>query len=154
MSLNEEVELLRNIPLFAALQPAKLKLLAFTSQRLTFAAGHSVFHQGEVGDSAYIIVTGEANVIIETPSGPFKVATLGKNDFVGEIAILCNVPRTATITAASELTTLRISKDLFVKLLAEFPEMAVEMLRVLAQRLERTTADLLEIRAKLERQAP
>ncbi len=154
MSLNEEVDLLRNIPLFAALQPAKLKLLAFTSQRLTFAVGHSLFHQGEVGDSAYIIVAGEANVIIETPSGPFKVATLGKNDFVGEIAILCNVPRTATITAASELTALRISKDLFVKLLAEFPEMAVEMLRVLAQRLEHTTSDLLETRARLEGRAP
>lgn len=149
MSLNEEVELLRNIPLFAKLEPSKLKLLAFTSERLTFQPGQSLFRQGDMGDAAYIIVSGEADVVVETPKGPLKVAGVKKNDFVGEIAILCDVPRTATITAQSELTTLRISKDLFFRLISEFPQMAVEIMRVLAQRLEKTTADLRDTNAKL-----
>jgi CRP-like cAMP-binding protein len=149
VSLNEEVELLRNIPMFAKIEPSKLKLLAFTSERLTFKPGDVLFRQGEAGDAAYIIVEGKADVSVNTPSGPLRIASLGKNDFVGEIAILCDVPRTATVTAASELVTLRIAKELFFRLIAEFPQMAVEIMRVLAQRLERTTADLREASAKL-----
>jgi len=150
VSLNEEVDLLRKIPLFAKIEPSKLKLVAFTSERLTFQAGQSLFHQGDMGDSAYVIVDGSADVILETAGGPLKVAAVTKNDFVGEIAILCDVPRTATITASTELVTLRISKDLFFRLVTEFPQMAVEMMRVLAQRLERTTSDLRDTNAKLQ----
>jgi CRP/FNR family cyclic AMP-dependent transcriptional regulator len=74
---------------------------------------------------------------------------LGKNAIVGEIAILCDVPRTATVSAASEVVALRITKDRFFTLIDEFPEMAVEMLRELARRLEVTTVRLREAHAKL-----
>ena len=142
MSLKEEVEILRQIPLFAKIEPSKIKLLAFTSERLTFQPGDLLCQQGDNGDAAYFIMSGEANVIVETPSGPLTVATLGKNDVVGEIAILIDVPRTATIKAATELTALKITKDVFFRMVTEFPEMAVEMMRVLAERLVRTTDDL------------
>jgi len=142
VSLNEEVELLRNIPLFAKLEPSKLKLLAFTSERLTFEEGQVLCQQGDMGDSAYIIVDGTADIIVETPTGPLTVAVVGRNDFVGEIAILCDVPRTATVKATTKLTTLRISKDLFFRLVTEFPQMSVEIMRVLAHRLDKTTTQL------------
>lgn len=145
MSLQEEVELLRNIPMFAKLEPSKLKLLAFTSERLAFDSGNALFRQGEPGDAAYIIIDGEASVEVDSPGGPITVATLGRNDFVGEIAILCDVPRTATVVAATNLVTLRISKDLFFRLVTEFPQMAVEIMRELAHRLELTTARLRQV---------
>ncbi|WP_341701867.1 cyclic nucleotide-binding domain-containing protein [Ferrovibrio sp.] len=148
MSLNEEVELLRRIPLFAKIEPAKLKLLAFTSQRLTYKPGDALFRQGDPGDAAFVIVGGEADVTVDTPTGPLKVARLKQNDFVGEIAILCDVPRTASVVAASEVTTLRIEKDLFFRLVTDFPQIAIEIMRVLAHRLERTTTDLREARQK------
>jgi CRP-like cAMP-binding protein len=149
VSLNEEVELLRNIPLFANIEPSKLKLLAFTSERVAYDPGQELFHQGDDGDAAYIIIGGEADIIIETDNGPFTVATFKRNDIVGEIAILCDVPRTATVSAASEVVALRIAKERFFTLLDEFPEMAVEMLRELARRLEVTTVRLREAHAKL-----
>lgn len=144
MSLDEEVDLLRNIPLFANVEPSKLKLLAFTSERLTFPAGQELFHQGDIGDAAYIIIDGEADVTVSTPAGEITVAKVGKNELVGEIAILCDVPRTATVKASTEVTTLAISKELFFQMVTEFPEMAVEIMRELAQRLERTTSQLRE----------
>ena len=144
MSLNEEVELLRNIPLFAKLEPSKLKLLAFTSERLTFEAGQDLFRQGDPGDAAYLIVEGEVEVVIETGRGPLVLARHQRNAFVGEIAILCDVPRTATIRATGDVVALRISKDHFFRLIEEFPEMAVEIMRELAQRLEATTLRLRE----------
>lgn len=148
--LQQDVDLLRNVPLFRNLDAAKLKLLAFTSERLIYAAGDSLFSQGDSGASAYVIVEGEADIIIETPSGPIIVATVKQNDWVGEIAILCDVPRTATITAKSKLTTLRISKDVFFQLIMQFPQMSVEVMRELAFRLERTNRQLQEAVGKLK----
>lgn len=144
MSLIEEVELLRNIPLFCKIEPSKLKLLAFTSERLTFTEGQDLVVQGDMGDSAYVLVDGTADVIVNTPDGPLTVAKVSRNAIIGEIAIICDVPRTATVRATSELTALRISKELFFQLVTEFPQMAVEMMRELARRLERTTAQLTE----------
>ena len=151
MSLREEVETLRQIPLFAKVDPSKIKLLAFTSERVTFQPGELLCKQGEMGDAAYVIINGQADVLIDTPNGPIRVATFKKNDVVGEIAILINVPRTATIKAASELTTLRITKDLFLRMISEFPEMSVEMMRVLAERLVRTTEELQRVQESLQK---
>lgn len=142
MTLIEEVECLRSIPLFANVEVSKLKLLAFTSERVAFPPGEVLFHQDEIGESAYIILKGEAEVIINTPGGPLVVATVGRNDIVGEIAILCDVPRTATVKARTELVTLCIAKQQFFRLVTDFPQMAVEIMRALAHRLERTTRQL------------
>ena len=150
MSIHEEVELLRQIPLFAKIEPSKLKLLAFTSERLTFRGGEELFHQGDVGDSAYIVIGGKADVILTTDSGDMVVNTVKRNNIVGEVAILCDVPRTATITATSKLTTLRISKDVFFQLIMQFPQMSVEVMRELAFRLERTNRQLQEAVGKLK----
>lgn len=147
MSIDKEVEILRQIPLFANIEPVKLKLMAFASERITFQVGQSLFQHGDEGDAAYIIVDGEADILVDTPSGPLRVAKVRKNDIVGEIAILCDVPRTATVTVTEELTTLRITKDLFFRMVTDFPEMGVEVMRVLAHRLEQTTAQLREAQA-------
>ena len=149
MSLNEEVELLRSVPLFAKIEPSKLKLLAFTSERLTFAANQVLFNQGDIGDAAYVIIDGQADVVVDTPNGPLTVAKVGKNAFVGEIAILIDVPRTATIRASTRLETLKISKDLFFRLVKEFPEMAVEIMRELARRVEAMNVRLADANRKL-----
>jgi CRP-like cAMP-binding protein len=95
-----------------------------------------------VGDTAYIIIDGEADVLVDTPTGELAVGKLKQNDLVGEIAILINIPRTATVRADSELTTLAISKDQFFNMIREFPDMAIEIMRELAERLEQTTSDL------------
>ncbi|MCH9050373.1 MAG: cyclic nucleotide-binding domain-containing protein [Proteobacteria bacterium] len=150
MSLSEELEALRNIPMFANVEPTQLKLLAFTSQRLTFGAGQDLFHFGDVGDAAYIILSGEADVLVDKEGTEVVVAKAGKNELVGEIAILCNVPRTATIRATTELTALKIPKDLFFRLVADFPDMGVQVMCELARRLHRTTQKLTEALAKLE----
>ena len=142
MNLNEEVELLKGVPIFSKIEQAKLKLLAFTSERMTFNAGQELFHQGDQGDAMYVILGGVADVLIDTPGGQITVAELKKNGFVGEIAILCDVPRTATIKAREQLVTLRISKDMFYRLIAEFPQMAIEIMRELAHRLEDTNEKL------------
>ena len=150
MSLTKDVEVLRNIPLFAKVEPAKLKLLAFTSERLEYMAGDELFRQGDYGDAAYIILEGKADVLVDTSQGAVKVATLGKNDIIGEIAVLCDVPRTATVVAHTDLETLRVSKDGFFHLVTQFPQVGLEVMGEIAARLHNTTQALTEARAKLD----
>lgn len=142
MSLNDEMELLSKIPLFANIHPSKRKLLAFTSNKLTFSAGQNLFRQGDIGKSAYIIMTGEAEVLVEQTNGAISIAKLGTHELIGEIAILIDVPRTATVRAVTELTALEISKETFLQMVTEFPEIGIEVMRELAHRLVRTTNHL------------
>jgi CRP-like cAMP-binding protein len=151
MSIDDEVAVLRRIPLFAHIEPRKLKLLAFTSERLTFEPGQIVFNQGAEGDAAYVIIDGCADIVVDAPSGPTSLAQVERDAIVGEIAILCDVPRTATVKALTRLETLRIDKDQLLRMLREFPEIAVEIMRVLALRLARTNQQLLEARDRLRR---
>jgi CRP/FNR family cyclic AMP-dependent transcriptional regulator len=148
MSLIKDVEVLRNIPLFAKVDPAKLKLLAFTSERLHYPSGDELFHEGDDGDAAYVILDGAADILVDTPKGSIKVATLGKNDIIGEIAILCDVPRTATVVAHGDLDTLRVSKDGFFHLVTQFPQVGIEVMSALAAKLHRTTQELSAARTK------
>ncbi|MDY0882029.1 cyclic nucleotide-binding domain-containing protein [Dongia soli] len=142
MSIHDDVEALRRIPLFAKVEPSKLKLMAFASERASYHPGETLFSQGDLADAAYIILDGTADVMVNTPSGPLKVAEMGRDAFVGEIGILCDIPRTATIIAREPLTTLKITKELFFRMITDFPSIAIEVMRVLAQRLEHTTEQL------------
>jgi len=151
MSLKEEYEVLRRVPFFAEIEPAKLKLLAFMSERVAFDPGKRLFRQGDPGDAAYLIIAGEAEVIAETPAGPLVLATLGANEIVGEMAILGNVPRAATVRAKDRLITLRISKEPFMRMVREFPSMAVAMMQELAERLAATNNQLSTAQAELRR---
>jgi CRP/FNR family cyclic AMP-dependent transcriptional regulator len=147
MNLNEEVEILKGVPIFAKMEPAKLKLLAFTGERMTFGTGQEVCHQGDPGDAMYVILGGVADILIDTEKGQMRVAELKKNGFFGETAILCDVPRNATVKASESLLTLKISKEMFYRLVSEFPTMAVEMMRELAHRVEDTNQKLREAMA-------
>lgn len=140
--LKNEVDILKRVPLFSGVDASKLKLLAFTSQVVRFKAGETLFEQGQAGDSAYVILSGKARVFVTTPGGPIDLAEVGETDFVGEIAILCDVPRTATVEATSDVTALRVDKACFAELLTTFPAMGIAMLRELGFRLSRTTAEL------------
>jgi len=148
--LKDEVQTLRQVPLFAGVAPAKLKLLAFASDRVSYRPGEILFHQGDAGDAAYVILEGKADILAEANGGQIKIAELSDNAIVGEIAILCDVSRTATVKAAGPLEALRIRKDDFLKLLADYPDMMFEILRSLAQRLTRTTSELTEARAQIK----
>jgi CRP-like cAMP-binding protein len=148
MFLKDEVMMLRQVPLFAGLEPAKLKLLAFSSDRVSYGAGEVLFRQGDAGDAAYVILTGKAEILVDSEQGPIKVAELGENAIIGEIAILCDAARTATVKAETPIETLRIRKEQFIKLLTDFPEVMLEVMRVLAERLSQTTAALTEERSK------
>lgn len=147
--LKEDVEVLREVPIFASVDPSKLKLLAFASQRLKFDPGQVICVEGELGDRAFVIVKGSADVYVRAGDTEVKVATVGRNDFIGDMALLGDRPRSATVKASSTCETLVIGKTQLMGLLKSFPDMGIAMMRVLAFRLERTNRALAQ--AQLDR---
>jgi len=136
--LNEMVNMLMDIPLFAGIDRSKLKLLVFTSERVHFEQSQVVFRQGDTGDKAYVIVEGEVDVVLESEKGEKIVATLGANEIFGEMALLSKMPRTTTIRARTPVVLLSLSQDVFLRMVEENSEIAVAMMRVLAERLAST----------------
>jgi CRP-like cAMP-binding protein len=106
-----------------------------------------MFNAGDVGDAAYIIIEGKVEISVPTPAGPIVVNTLGRNEILGEIAIFGDVPRTAAAKAVSKVETLKISKELFIKVIRENPDAAIELIKILAMRLVNTTSQLTQTRS-------
>ena len=147
MSLEEDALALAKVELFANVATKRLKLLALASSRVLFESGQALCVEGEEGDEAFILISGEADVSIDSSNGAAIVARLKPNDVVGELAILRDMPRNATVTAVTDVATLRIGKQDFLNLLKEFPEVSVEVMRALAERLVNTTTELAKARA-------
>jgi MFS family permease len=105
-----ELALLRGIPIFAPLPLVTLEQLDSRLSRVHVPAGEVVFRRGDRGDRFYVI--GEGEVAVELDGGPPR--TLGRGAYFGEIALLRDVPRTATVTARTELELYALERDVFI----------------------------------------
>ncbi len=142
MSLDREVELIRGVPIFASIEPAMQKLLCFTSERVSYAPGEVMFRAGDPTDAAFIVIEGTVEITVAAAGGAQVVNKLGRNDVIGEIGVMADLPRTATATAATRVEVLRIAKELFCNVVRESPAAALQLAHLLARRLANTTGKL------------
>ncbi len=151
MDLLQEAELLRKVPMFARLEPSRLKLLAFTSQNLSFGNGEELFRAGEPSDCAYVIMEGAVEVMADTEAGEVVAVTLSKNELFGEMGVLSNAPRSASIRAKGDVKALRITDEAFLKLLRDNPDVALDVLRQLSDKLARSHKQFEDMQSRLMR---
>ena len=142
MNLKEIVGVLREIPMFRNVEEKRLKLFAMMGQTLTYRQGERLFEKGDEGDAAYVILDGSVDVLIPTDTGEISVAVLGSNEIFGEMAVLLDQPRTTAIAAKTDLKVLLLDRQAFFNMLSEFPDVAIELIKVIGARLEATTRDL------------
>ncbi|MEE8392752.1 MAG: Crp/Fnr family transcriptional regulator [Rhodospirillales bacterium] len=135
MDYLEAVKVLRGIPLFSKLDSSKLKLLAFASQYLTYDDGEALFHVGDTADCAYLIDEGEAVILAENEDREIEVGVLGRHEIFGEMAIFRSSPRIATIRAKGCLKVMRIEGDMFLSMVTENPDVALEVMRALSDKI-------------------
>jgi CRP-like cAMP-binding protein len=140
MPLERDVETLRNIPLFAGLPTARLKLIAYTAEMVRFEPSEVIVRQGDPADAVYIIAEGETEVLLTDDAGTeISLGTMGRHTLFGEIGVLCQGRRTTTVKAKDPVVTFKISAPLFLELVRSSPEIGMQVMTVLAQRLERST---------------
>lgn len=147
MSLSEDAATLASVPLFQGVDPARLKLIAFAAERQTVPAGTVLVRQGEPGDAVYVVLSGEASAEVSTADGStIRVGGVPAGTLFGEVALLADVPRTASVKADTEMTVLCLGADLFFDLVQEFPAIGIAVMRELGRRLDRSTTLLRERR--------
>lgn len=130
-SHNKHLEHLAEIPLFTALSKRDLQRIAKASNEVSRPAGSVLVDQGDAGREAFVIIDGTATV----KRNGRKVGTLGVGDSVGELSLLDHGPRTATVTADTDITVLVLSAREFAGVLEEVPGLAQKMLGQLAGRV-------------------
>ena len=128
---NAKVELLHAVPLFANCSKAELDRIASLADELDLADGATLIREGERGREFLVIVNGTVSV---TKRGK-KVRDLGSGDFIGEISLISDVPRTATVTATSTVRLLVVTDRAFRGLIEEMPSIATKVLQSLGERL-------------------
>jgi CRP-like cAMP-binding protein len=103
------------------MQPEAIRPLM---QRVQFAQGEVIVRQGDIGDSAYFVLTGQAEVRVRRGSGELEVlGTLGPDEYFGEVGLLTTHPRTADVIAATPMTVLKLSQEAYLRYLSEHAEL-------------------------------
>ncbi len=136
-SQDTKVEALKRAPLFEGLSKKELTQLARVSEDMEIPEGTTLTKEGEIGHEFFVIVDGETQVKRKGRS----LGTRGAGDFVGEIALLEQVPRTATVTAKTPLRVFVLTSTDFHHLLEENPKVERKVLRTLAKRVADLTQD-------------
>jgi CRP/FNR family transcriptional regulator, cyclic AMP receptor protein len=133
---NLNIDILKNIDLFADLPFPALDRLADLFYERVFRKGETVFPEESVGSSMMIIVSGEVRISQLSPSNTEEtLVVLKKGDFFGEMALLEDMPRSASAIAHTDIFVLEISRERFMTLLEKDPESGVRVLLILARKL-------------------
>ncbi len=119
------------------------KLLA-SAQAVTFTDGQAVVREGEPGDSLYIIVSGIASVVADNFGEEKKVAELSDGSFFGEMAVITDQPRSASVIALGDLSLLKIPKKDVLQILEEYPKVKEVVAKIGLARTEDTMEKILE----------
>jgi CRP/FNR family transcriptional regulator, cyclic AMP receptor protein len=125
---------LASVPLLAGLEPRVRHRLAEVGKRRTYAADEEMVREGSTGTALYILLSGAARVEQDGK----EIGQLSAGDFFGELALIEEHPRSATVVATTDTDCLLFPAWEFTALLEEHPEVAVPILRVLIRRLHRS----------------
>src|SRR5215813_3315688 len=126
-----KMELLKKVPLFSKLDKKGLQDVAHIADELDLPAGKEMATEGDRGREFFVLIRGEAEV---TKDGT-RINTMKDGDFFGEIALVTKMPRTATVTATSDVDVLVITERAFDNLLKKSPELGRRVAEALAERV-------------------
>jgi CRP/FNR family transcriptional regulator, cyclic AMP receptor protein len=133
------VETLRNVPLFESLDDKAARELCQLLEPLDSKAKTVLFRAGDAGDSMYLIERGKVRICVHTKDGlEVTLAELGRGDFFGEMALLDGEPRSADAVVAEDAKLALLSREHFLTFMRNTPEVALEMLTALGNRLRHT----------------
>ena len=127
----EKVIILKSIDLFSKIPESDLLILAMEFETVRFKANTVVMTQGDIGNSMYILASGEVNVDVDTQ----RVATLKDKNIFGELAIFDPEPRSATITTTKDTVLFTIKSDVMYDLISRYPNVSRGIIKILSKRV-------------------
>ena len=133
----ERLLALRQVSLLSGLSLERLQAVDRVAREAEYVQGEVIVREGEPGDELYLLVEGTVEVRRRTGEGEVRLDTLGAGAYFGEMAVLDGSPRSATVVATSDVRALVLDGVRLRELVLEMPELAFDLLRVLAERVRR-----------------
>jgi len=147
MTLEQDIGLLARTRPFDLLPRDALKLIAFSAERKTIAAGGAMFNQGDEADCAYFVLSGSIALTAYGKGEP-KECLVGPGALIGEMAMIAPVARPSSAHARENSIALRIPRDVLTRVLSEFPRDAARIRATLAKRTKEMAAELEDLRKR------
>jgi hypothetical protein len=135
LSTLERILLLREVPMFSKLSPEDLEKVADIAHEQLFLSRAILCREGDPGNTLFMIVSGQVDVIVTANQNENIIASRGPGEFVGEMAILESMPRSATLRARDEVRVLVIEGEAFNSIMLDRPEVAISVLRHMSSRV-------------------
>jgi CRP/FNR family transcriptional regulator, cyclic AMP receptor protein len=146
ITLQEELRLLKDVSLFSNLKPAEHKIIAMIMTHVIYEPGEVIVNIGDEGDEAYIVYSGEVEVYRTLTDGKIiSLNILGVGEMFGELALFGDGLRTASVKALEETLTAVIAREKLYEIIREFPDIAIELLKVQTRRFDRAENRLMEL---------
>jgi len=146
VSVRADAETLRQIPIFADCESVHLQLLAFASERQLFVTGETIIRQGEQAKSAFLMLSGQAEIWRRRRRDSDLIARAEPGTFLGEVAMIGKTTYSVTVLAATSVSTARIDHSLFLRVAGEYPEFGQRVFNAMARRLDNSMRDLDQVR--------
>ncbi len=141
-----EDRVLSRAGMFQGVEPRAVSALTAELHPVSFPSGHTVFVEGEPGDRLYIVISGKVKIGRRAPDGRENLLTiLGPSDMFGELSIFDPGPRTSSATTITDVRAVPMDREMVRAWMADRPEIAEKLLRVLARRLRRTNHDMADL---------
>jgi CRP-like cAMP-binding protein len=149
MSLEDDIAFFAQVPTLAVLGKDALRILAIGAESRSLPSGAILFYAGELADGGYIVQEG---LILLEPGTlqEGKEVTVGRGTLIGELALLTDMVCPATAIAKEPTTVIRITRNLFKKMLEGYPDAAVKLRAIMAARVQEWTRDLAAVQRAME----
>jgi CRP-like cAMP-binding protein len=148
LALNQDIETLRKVPLFAAFDREALRLVAFSAESRIFRAGDVIFRRGEPSDGGYVVMSGSV-ALDPADDGSPTPHLAGPGTLIGELALIIETARPATAIVREPASMLKVTRRVFRKVLEEYPDAANALRHDLAARMGALAGRMGRIRTRL-----
>lgn len=151
MTLADDMDLFSRVPLFGDFPAEQLRLLAFGSKRRYLRPGEELYREGDVSEGGYVIAHGQIDLLITRGSRQYVMGTYLENGLIGEMSLVTDNRRIATAIARNHAEVLFIPREVFRRMLVEYPDLAEILHRKIAASVRTLLAEMGRIQERLER---
>jgi CRP-like cAMP-binding protein len=149
MTLADDIQLLSRVPLFDGFPEEQLRLLAFGSKRMFMRPGEALYQQDAVSDGGYVVVTGQVDLVVHAGQREIVLASYLANSLIGELALITANRRIATAVVRGNCELVFIPRQLFRRMLEEYPELAEKLQSRIMHSVQRMLSEMAEVQEKM-----
>lgn len=147
MALDDDIGILAGVGIFGEFTREQLRLLAFGTERLRLAAGKELYREGAAADCAFVVVSGRVALVRDVNGERVRLASMGPGALLGELALITQSRRLTSAVTETDCQLMRLNRNLFRRILEEYPEVAMLLHR-------RLTAEFADMTARIDGLSP